>query len=78
LVSEYGSGSGLNNSVENVYLQIRIRNSVYSTYLLLVCRLVNQANRGDYEQHLRAVKELSKLAVSDSEFCQLAQVPYFA
>jgi hypothetical protein len=35
---------------------------------------VNQANRGDYEQHLRAVKELSKLAVSDSEFCQLAQV----
>jgi hypothetical protein len=44
----------------------------------LVCRLVNQANRGDYEQHLRAVKELSKLAVSDSEFCQLAQVKYFA
>jgi hypothetical protein len=39
-----------------------------------VTRLLNQANTGDYEQHLRAVKELSKLVVSDSEFCQLAQV----
>ncbi len=72
--SENGSGSGSRNSVEIGSLRIWIRNPVYSTYSLLVCRLVNQANRGDYEQHLRAVKELSKLAVSDSEFCQLAQV----
>lgn len=36
-------------------------------------RLLHQANAGEYELHLKAVKELSKLKLSDAEYCQLAQ-----
>jgi hypothetical protein len=36
-------------------------------------RLLHQANSGEYEQHLKAVKELSKLRLSDAEYTQLAQ-----
>ena len=36
-------------------------------------RLLHQANTGSYEAHIKAVQELSKLQLSDSEFRQLAQ-----
>jgi len=36
-------------------------------------RLLHLANNGDYEQHLKAVKELSKMSLSDAEFVQLSQ-----
>merc|ERR1711976_200807 len=36
-------------------------------------RLLHQANTGDYEQHLKAVKELSKVKLTDGEIGQLAQ-----
>jgi len=36
-------------------------------------RLMDQANKGGYEQHLKAVRELSKLHLNDGEICQLAQ-----
>jgi len=35
-------------------------------------RLLNQANNGDYEQHLNAVRELSKLDLTDGEYNQIA------
>ena len=36
-------------------------------------RLLHLANNGDYEQHLKAVNDLSKLSLSESELIQLAQ-----
>ena len=36
-------------------------------------RLLHQANSGQYEQHLKAVTELSRLSLSDGEVVQLAQ-----
>ena len=36
-------------------------------------RLLHQANNGDYEQHLKAVKDLAKLSLSDGEMVQLSQ-----
>lgn len=36
-------------------------------------RLLHQANTGQYEQHIKAVAELAKLSLTDSEYCQLAQ-----
>ena len=36
-------------------------------------RLMNLANTGDYEQHIAAVQDLSKLSLSDGEYQQLAQ-----
>jgi len=36
-------------------------------------RLLHLANTGNYEQHLKAVKELSKLKLLDGEYSQLAQ-----
>jgi len=36
-------------------------------------RLMDLANRGEYEQHLKAVRELSKLSLPDGEMTQLAQ-----
>ena len=36
-------------------------------------RLLHQANSGQYEQHLKAVTELSQLSLSDGEMVQLAQ-----
>jgi hypothetical protein len=36
-------------------------------------RLLHQANTGEYELHLKAVKELSKVKLHDGEFSQLAQ-----
>ena len=36
-------------------------------------RLLHQANTGDYEQHLTAVKELARLSLSEGEIVQLAQ-----
>lgn len=36
-------------------------------------RLLHLANSGDYEQHLKAVKELSRLKLPDAEYSQIAQ-----
>lgn len=36
-------------------------------------RLLHQANTGEYEQHIKAVKELSKASLSEGELVQLAQ-----
>jgi len=36
-------------------------------------RLLNQANTGDYEQHLNAVRELSRQTLTDGEYNQIAQ-----
>jgi len=36
-------------------------------------RLLNEANNGDYEQHLNAVRELSRLELTDGEYNQIAQ-----
>jgi len=36
-------------------------------------RLLHLANHGEYEQHLKAVKELSKLKLQDGDISQLAQ-----
>lgn len=36
-------------------------------------RLVHQANEGDYENHVKAVKELSRLKLHESEYEQIAQ-----
>jgi pimeloyl-ACP methyl ester carboxylesterase len=36
-------------------------------------RLLHLANTGTYEQHLKAVRELVKLNLTEGEFCQLAQ-----
>ena len=36
-------------------------------------RLMDLANRGEYEQHLKAVRELSKLVLPDGEMMQMAQ-----
>jgi len=36
-------------------------------------RLMDLANRGEYEQHLKAVRDLSKLVLPDGEMMQMAQ-----
>lgn len=36
-------------------------------------RLLHLANTGTYEQHLKAVRELVKLNLTEGEFCQMAQ-----
>jgi len=36
-------------------------------------RLLDLANRGEYEQHIKAVRELSRLSLSDGEMMELAQ-----
>jgi len=36
-------------------------------------RLLDMANRGEYEQHIKAVRELSRLSLSDGEMTELAQ-----
>jgi len=47
--------------------------SIIPKHLRKPWRLMEQANKGEYEQHLKAVKELSKLFLSDGEMMQLAQ-----
>jgi len=47
--------------------------SILPRHLRKPWRLLNQANMGGYEQHLKAVKDLSKLSLSDGEIRQIAQ-----
>jgi len=47
--------------------------SILPRHLRKPWRLLNQANVGEYEQHLKAVKDLSKLSLSDGEIQQIAQ-----
>ena len=47
--------------------------SILPRHLRKPWRLMNLANTGDYEQHITAVQDLSKLSLSDGEYQQLAQ-----
>jgi len=47
--------------------------AIIPRHLKMKWRLVHQANEGDYEHHLKAVKELSRLKLHESEFTQIAQ-----
>jgi len=47
--------------------------SIIPRHLRKPWRLMDQANKGEYEQHLKAVRELSKLSLSDGDMMQLAQ-----
>jgi len=47
--------------------------SILPRHLRKPWRLLHQANTGDYEQHLKAVRDLSKLTLSDGECRQLSQ-----
>jgi len=47
--------------------------SIVPRHLRKPWRLLHQANTGNYEQHILAVQELSKLELSDGDYLQLAQ-----
>lgn len=47
--------------------------SIIPRHLKKPWRLLHLANTGTYEQHLKAVREMAKLNLTDGEFCQLAQ-----
>ena len=47
--------------------------SILPRHLRKPWRLLHLANTGGYEQHIKAVQDLSKLSLSDGEYQQLAQ-----